>query len=136
MTEFKLLPEGAVETCVADALKLIDGYITGKALNPDDAYFDPDKPGVEGGKFICPDLFYGDGVGIRFRESEKYGKISVAGAKLVLDGMSRAATIGFTETAIIVIYQQTGPLLVAGYGMVDLVATVGDKEIKWPAESS
>ena len=135
MSEFKILPEGLIEICVKNSLKLIDEYVAEKKLDVGNTYFDPEAPGVEGGKFHCPDDFSEEGIGIRFINSDRYGKSSIAGAKIVLDGMSRAADIGYIETARIVIYKQTGRILAAGYGLVDLVATFRNEEPEWPQTS-
>ena len=129
-SEFRLLPESSVEACTTDATNLLTNLITAHALDPATTYFDPSAPGPAGGKFTHATGIGNYGVGIRFNNSEDFGKCSLAMALKVLEAIGRAAEEeGFTETAVIVVWKKV-PLRAMGYGIVDMVALEPGPESK------
>ena len=122
MREFRILPEGSIELCTKEATRRLNDYITTKQLDPAKTFFDDNAHGAASGRFPCINEFSQD-VGIRFvNGGETYGQASLELALKVLEGMKRAAEVGYVETAMICIYKSLGEGRVSGYGRVDLIA--------------
>ena len=107
------LAAAAIEDCALEAIDHIETLIT--VDHPATSNFEPTAQGALSGKFECPSMT------IHFRDDN--GKVTLGIAKQVLDGMIRAGTQGYVETANIVIKKRQEGILV-GKGGVDLTGPV------------
>lgn len=107
------LAANAIEECALQAIHGIEPLIT--ETHPATSYFVPTAQGALSGKFECPSMT------IQFRDDN--GKVTLGIALQVLDGMIRAGTQGYVETANIVIKKRREGILV-GKGGVDLTGPV------------